>query len=88
MAATPSKQGREGGRDQEAKAESGKKLQVLRTDHGGEFTLMEFVEYCVDCGVVRHLTATECGCGTTELGHRRHGPKHDEGEVDANRVMG
>ena len=31
-----------------AEAESGKKLRVLRTDHGGEFTSMEFAAYCVD----------------------------------------
>ena len=37
-------------------AESGKKLRVLRTDRGGEFTLVEFVVYCVDQGVVRHHT--------------------------------
>ena len=37
-------------------AESGKKLRVLRTDRGGEFTSVEFVAYCVDQGVVRHHT--------------------------------
>ena len=36
--------------------ESGKKLRVLRTDRGGEFTSMEFVAYCMDQGVVRHHT--------------------------------
>ena len=39
-----------------AKAESGKKLRVLRTDRGGEFTSVEFATYCVDQGVVRHHT--------------------------------
>ena len=39
------------------KAESGKKLRVLWTDHGGEFTSVEFVVYCVDQGVVRYHTA-------------------------------
>ena len=29
-------------------AKSGKKLHVLRTDRGGEFTSMEFAAYCVD----------------------------------------
>ena len=38
-------------------AKSGKKLHVLRTDRGGEFTLVEFVAYCVDQGVERHHTA-------------------------------
>ena len=32
--------------------ESGKKLCVLWTDRGGEFTLVEFAAYCVDHGVV------------------------------------
>jgi hypothetical protein len=39
-----------------AKAESGKKLWVLRTDRGGEFTAVEFATYCADEGVGRHLT--------------------------------
>ena len=39
-----------------AEAESGKKLRVLRTDRGGEFTSVEFVAYCVDQGVVQHHT--------------------------------
>jgi len=39
-----------------AEAESGKKLRVLRTDRGGEFTSVEFATYCVDQGVVRHDT--------------------------------
>ena len=34
-----------------AEAESGKKLRVLRTDRGGEFTSVEFTAYCVDQGV-------------------------------------
>ena len=40
-----------------AEAESGKKLRVLSTDRGGEFTSVEFVAYCADQGVVRHHTA-------------------------------
>ena len=43
-------------------AESGKKLHVLRTDRGGEFTSVEFATYCVDQGVVRHDT-TPFYCG-------------------------
>ena len=38
-------------------AESGKKLRVLRTDRGGEFTSVEFVTYCADQGVGQHHTA-------------------------------
>jgi transposase InsO family protein len=41
-----------------AEAESGKKLRVLRTDRGGEFTSVEFATYCANKGVVRHLTAS------------------------------
>ena len=38
-------------------AESGKKLRVLRTDHDGEFTSVEFAAYCVEQGVVgQHTT--------------------------------
>ncbi|WVZ58992.1 hypothetical protein U9M48_009202 [Paspalum notatum var. saurae] len=40
-----------------AKAETGKKLRVLRTDRGGEFTSLEFGQYCVEVGVGRHLSA-------------------------------
>ena len=40
-----------------AEAESGKKLRVLRTDRGGEFTLVEFATYCADQGVGQHHTA-------------------------------
>ena len=40
-----------------AEAESGKKLRVLRTDRGDEFTSVEFAAYCAGQGVVRHHTA-------------------------------
>ena len=33
-----------------AEAESGKKLRVLRTDRGGEFTSVDFATYCADQG--------------------------------------
>ena len=39
-----------------AEAESGKKLRVLRTNRGGELTLVEFIAYYVDQDVVRHHT--------------------------------
>ena len=39
-----------------AKAKSGKKLHVLRTYRGGEFTSVEFAAYCVDQGVGQHHT--------------------------------
>ena len=31
-----------------AEAESGRKLRMLRTDNGGEFTAAEFTAYCAD----------------------------------------
>jgi transposase InsO family protein len=40
-----------------AEKESGLKLQVLRTDNGGEFTAVEFADYCADEGIQRHYTA-------------------------------
>jgi hypothetical protein len=40
-----------------AEAEAGKKLRMLRTDRGGEFTSVEFAAYYADQGVVRHHTA-------------------------------
>jgi transposase InsO family protein len=40
-----------------AKKESGHKLQVLRTDNGGEFTAAKFIAYCVDEGIQRHYSA-------------------------------
>jgi hypothetical protein len=39
-----------------AEAECGRKLRVLRTDSGGEFTAAEFASYCADEGVQRHYT--------------------------------
>jgi IS30 family transposase len=40
-----------------AAAESGKKLCVLRTDCGGEFTFVAFAAFATVLGVVHHLTA-------------------------------
>ena len=41
-------------RHQAAAEECCRKLQVLRTDNGGEFTASEFVAYCTDEGIKRH----------------------------------
>jgi len=41
----------------QVETETGKKLHVLRTDRGGEFTSVEFGLYCAGQGVERHLTA-------------------------------
>jgi hypothetical protein len=40
-----------------AEAECGRKLRMLRTDNGGEFTAAEFASYCADEGVQRHYPA-------------------------------
>jgi transposase InsO family protein len=40
-----------------AEKESDLKLQVLRTDNGGEFIAAEFTAYCADEGIQRHYTA-------------------------------
>jgi transposase InsO family protein len=37
--------------------ETGKKLKILRTDRGGEFTSIEFGVYCAEEGMQRHMTA-------------------------------
>ena len=39
-------------------AKSGKKLRVVRTDRGSEFTSVEFAAYYADQGVGRHHTAS------------------------------
>jgi transposase InsO family protein len=41
-----------------AEAECGRKLHVLCTDNGGEFTTTEFTSYCADEGVQRHYSAS------------------------------
>ena len=40
----------------EAKLESGRPLRVLYTNSSGEFTALEFVEWCAERGIKRHLT--------------------------------
>jgi transposase InsO family protein len=39
-----------------AERKSGNKLRALRTDRGGEFTALQFQEYCAELGVRRELT--------------------------------
>jgi hypothetical protein len=41
-----------------AEAECSRKLRVLRTDNGGEFTAAEFTSYCADEGVQRHYSTS------------------------------
>jgi transposase InsO family protein len=38
--------------------ECGRKLRVLRTDNGGEFTAAKFTAYCADKGIQRHFFAS------------------------------
>jgi transposase InsO family protein len=40
-----------------AEAECGRKLRMLCSDNGGEFTTAEFASYCADEGVQRHYSA-------------------------------
>jgi transposase InsO family protein len=40
-----------------AEVECGHKLQVLRTNPGGEFTSATFYKHCEEAGVQQHLTA-------------------------------
>jgi hypothetical protein len=40
----------------QVEAESGKKLKVLHTDRGGEFTSSSFIDYCNEVDVQQHLT--------------------------------
>jgi transposase InsO family protein len=40
-----------------AEKECGRKLRLLRTDNGGEFTAAEFAAYCADEGITRHFLA-------------------------------
>lgn len=40
-----------------AEVESGRRLKFLHTDRGGEFTSVQFGEYCTERGVQRQLTA-------------------------------
>ena len=42
---------------EEAEVESDRKLRVLRTNNGGEFTTIEFTRHCADRGVQRHFSA-------------------------------
>lgn len=41
-----------------AEVESGRKLKVLRTDNGGQFTVAEFTSYCAQQGIKRHFSAS------------------------------
>ena len=45
-------------RHQAATEECGRKLRVLCTDNGGEFTTAEFMAYCAGKGIQRHFSAT------------------------------
>jgi transposase InsO family protein len=40
-----------------AEKKSRQKLRALRTDNGREFTVAEFVAYCVEEGIERHYSA-------------------------------
>jgi transposase InsO family protein len=40
-----------------AEKECDRKLRVLRTDNGGEFTAVKFTTYCADEEITRHFLA-------------------------------
>ena len=37
---------------------TGRSIKCLRTDNGGEFTSLEFENYCKEVGIERHKTTT------------------------------
>ena len=37
-------------------AQTGRKIKVLRSDNEGEYTLGEFVDFCVEAGIGREFT--------------------------------
>ena len=36
--------------------QTGKKIKVLRTNNGGEFSEKVFEQFCKECGIARHKT--------------------------------
>ena len=67
--------------------ETGKKLKVLRTDNGGEFTSVEFGEYCVGEGVPIRATAERRG-GTSKPDGRGDGEEHPAHAGHAGLLLG
>ena len=66
---------------------------MLRTYRCGEFTSVEFGQYCADHDIgatpLRAILAiAERHGGTAEPDGRRHVKEHDEGQEEANRVLG
>jgi hypothetical protein len=64
--------------------ETGKKLKVLHTEQGGEFTSVEFRQYCVERGVEHQLIAplfpaAKRGGRAAQPEHDRHGTVHAQG---------
>jgi transposase InsO family protein len=35
---------------------TGRKIKVLRSDNGGEYTSKEFINFCIEAGIKRELT--------------------------------
>jgi hypothetical protein len=73
--------------------ETGLKLKVLRTDHGGEFTSVEFGRYYAECGIARQLTApllsaAERGGGAAQSEHGRHGTVHAQSKGVTGLLLG
>jgi transposase InsO family protein len=54
--------------------QTGRKIKVLRSDNGGEYTSTEFADFCTQQGIRRQLTVpynpqAEWGCREEEQGH-------------------
>lgn len=43
---------------EEIQGKVGRKVQCLRTDNGGDYTLIEFSKYLRNCNIQRQLTCT------------------------------
>jgi hypothetical protein len=75
-----------------AEKECSRKLRVLRTDNGGEFTANEFAAYCADEGSLdtsrRHTPAAERGGGAVTLDDGGDGAGAPKAAEDADIILG
>ena len=58
MVDTPRRQEQRVGCGARVEVETGRRLRVLHTDHRGEFTSVEFTEYCAERGIQRQHLAS------------------------------
>jgi hypothetical protein len=62
--------------------QTGKKIKVLRSDNGGEYTSKDFDAFCREAGIKRELDSalqptTKWGCREEELVHHRDNQGYD-----------